>query len=75
MPRSREARVGLAMLYRSQGRDKEARAVLADLVEKDPQADAYWAVVRTFSVLGDAEAARAFAEKARARFPADPRFR
>ena len=75
LPRSRDARVGLAMLYRSQGRDKEARAVLADLVEKDPQADAYWAVVRTFSVLGDAEAARAFAEKARARFPADPRFR
>jgi hypothetical protein len=32
-------------------------------------------VVRTFSVLGDVEAARHWAARARARFPADPRFR
>jgi hypothetical protein len=31
--------------------------------------------VRTFSVLGDLEAARHWSAQARARFPADPRFR
>jgi arylsulfatase A-like enzyme/Tfp pilus assembly protein PilF len=77
LPASAEARVALAMLYRSQGRDNEARAALAGLVkaEKAPTAETYWTVVRTFSVLGDAEAARAWATQARARFPADPRFR
>jgi hypothetical protein len=38
-------------------------------------ADAYWTVVRTFTVLGDVQAAREFASRARQRFPADPRFR
>jgi arylsulfatase A-like enzyme/Tfp pilus assembly protein PilF len=77
IPRSREGRIGLAMLYRSQGRDAEARAVLAGLVEGDPMAsaDAYYTVVRTFTVLGDMPAAREFAARARQRFPADPRFR
>jgi len=77
IPRSREARLGLAMLYRSQGRDAEARAALGGLVESDPMAsaDAYWTVVRTFTVLGDVQAAREFASRARQRFPADTRFR
>jgi arylsulfatase A-like enzyme/tetratricopeptide (TPR) repeat protein len=77
LPASAEARVGLAMLYRSQGRDVEARAALGGLVqaEKAPTAETYWTVVRTFAVLGDAEAAREWARQARARFPADPRFR
>jgi arylsulfatase A-like enzyme/Tfp pilus assembly protein PilF len=76
LPTSAEARVGLAMLYRSQGRDKEARAALSGLVAADrsPTAETYWTVVRTFSVLGDAEAARMWAREARARFPADRRF-
>jgi tetratricopeptide (TPR) repeat protein len=77
LPASSEARVGLAMLYRSQGRDEEARAALGGLVaaEKTPTAETYWTVVRTFSVLGDVEAARVWAAQGRARFPADPRFR
>ena len=77
LPRSREARIGLAMLYRAEGRDAEARAVLYGLVANDPQAnaEAYWSVVHAFSVLGDTEAARTFAAQARARFPSDPRFR
>jgi arylsulfatase A-like enzyme/Tfp pilus assembly protein PilF len=77
IPYSREGRVGLATLYRSQGRDAEARAVLGGLIAAEPRptADHYWTVVQTFSVLGDVEAARHWAEKARARFPTDPRFR
>ena len=77
IPYTREGRVGLATLYRSQGRDADARAVLGGLIaaEPRPSADSYWTVVRTFSVLGDVEAARHWADQARARFPSDPRFR
>ena len=77
LPRSIEGRVGLATLYRSQSRDQEARAVLSGLVEGDPAptAEAYWAIVRTLSVLGDADAARTFSGEARVLFPKDPRFR
>jgi tetratricopeptide (TPR) repeat protein len=77
IPHSEEARVGLALLYRSQGRDGEARASLAGLVTSQPHAtpEAYLKVVRTFSVLGDAEASREWAARARAQFPSDARFR
>jgi tetratricopeptide (TPR) repeat protein len=77
LPASAEARVALAMLYRSQGKDEAARAALSGLVaaEKNPTAETYWTVVRTLAVLGDAEAARTWAATARARYPADPRFR
>jgi len=77
LPASAEARVGLAMLYRSQGRDEDARSALAGLVaaEKAPTADTYWTVVRTLSVLGDTQAAQAWASQARQRFPTDRRFR
>jgi len=77
IPASREGRVGLAMLYRSQGRDAAARQVLTDLVaaERPATADTYWTIVRTLRVLGDVEAAREWAARARSAFPADPRFR
>jgi choline-sulfatase len=77
LPATREGRVGLAMLYRSQKRDDEARAVLAGLItaESPPSAETYWTVVHTLSVLGDVEGARQFAGRAQARFPSDPRFR
>jgi tetratricopeptide (TPR) repeat protein len=77
VPWSSEGRVGLAMLYRSQGRDAEARSALSGLVaaQQKPNADAYWTVVRTLSVLGDATAAREWASRAHARFPGDRRFR
>jgi arylsulfatase A-like enzyme/tetratricopeptide (TPR) repeat protein len=77
VPWSAEGRVGLAMLYRSQGRDAEARTALAGLVaaQQKPNAEAYWTVVHTFSVLGDAAAAREWASRARAQFPRDTRFR
>jgi tetratricopeptide (TPR) repeat protein len=77
VPWSAEGRLGLAMLYRSQGRDAEARAALAGLVAAQPRptAETYWTVVRAFSVLGDAAAAREWASRARTKFPNDSRFR
>jgi arylsulfatase A-like enzyme/Tfp pilus assembly protein PilF len=77
VPWSREGRVGLAMLYRAQGRDADSRAALEGLVGSTPQAgaDVYWTVVKTFADLGDTAAARDWAARARARFPRDPRFR
>jgi Tfp pilus assembly protein PilF len=77
VPWSPEGRVGLATLYRSQGRDADARVVLGGLVaaQAQPNADAYWTVVHAFSVLGDTVAAREWAAKARTSFPSDPRFR
>src|SRR5204863_1239027 len=49
MPWSPEGRVGLATLYRSQQRDADARNVLAGIVtaQPEPNADAYWMVVRS----------------------------
>ena len=77
VPWSPEGRVGLATLLRSQSRDAEARTVLAGVVTTLPQptADAYATVVHAFTVLGDTDAAREWAAKARGRFPADARFR
>lgn len=77
IPWSPEGRVGLATLYRSQGRDADARTVLAGVVTALPQptADAFWTVVHAFTVLGDATAAREWAAKARSAFPSDRRFR
>ena len=77
IPSSVEGRMGLAMLYRSQGRDADARRILTGIVTATdrPDADAYWAVVRTFGVLGDAAAEREWKLKAREKFPRDPRFK
>ena len=75
-PNTKDGHVGLAALYRSQGRDAEARSVLEGVVTANPRAGAeeYATVIRTFSVLGDAAAARAWTARAHARFPADRRF-
>ena len=77
VPYSSDGRVGLAILYRSQGRDQAARDEVAAVVTANPRASAndYWTVVRTLAGLGDVEAARQWAARARATFPADPRFR
>jgi len=74
IPQSEDARVGLAMLYRSQGRDAESRGALAALVAAAPRPETYLKAVQTATVLGDVEAARALAAEARARFPSDGRF-
>jgi hypothetical protein len=47
------------------------------LIAASPRADAetYSTVVRTFTLLGDEPAARAWATRARAKLPGDARFR
>ncbi len=77
IPDSPEARLGLATLYKSQGRQAEARTVLTELVAstRNPNADTYWTVVRGLTVLGDATAAREWTARGRQRFPQDPRFK
>jgi len=77
IPWSRDGRVGLALLRRSQGRDTEAREALAGIVTQNPQAGAedYWVVVRTLAGIGDSAGAREWATKARQLFPNDRRFR
>jgi choline-sulfatase len=74
---SPEAHVGLATLYKSQGRAGDARAVMADLVARTPEptADTYWTVVHTLTVLDDAAGAREWAARGREKFPRDSRFR
>jgi len=50
---------------------------LGGLIAATPNAgpDAYTTVIRTFSILGDADAAREWRMRARERFPRDSRFR
>jgi hypothetical protein len=62
------------MLYRAGGRDAEARAVLFGLVDADPSADSYAVVLAALRELGDAAGARQWLDRARAAYPADPRF-
>jgi tetratricopeptide (TPR) repeat protein len=77
IPHSREARIGLGLLFRSQGRDAEARDALAGIVTANPRAGAeeYVVVARTLATLGDVDAARDWARRGRALYPADPRLR
>ena len=77
IPYSREARIGLGLLFRSQGRDAEARDALAGIVTANPRAgaDEYVVVARTLATLGDVDAARDWAGRGRALYPADPRLR
>jgi choline-sulfatase len=77
LPYTKDGRVGLAALLRSQGRDAEARSVLEGVVTANPRAGAneYETVIRTLSVLGDTAAGRDWYARAHARFPVDPRFR
>jgi len=77
IPHSREARVGLGLLFRSQGRDAEARDALAGIVTANPRAgaDEYFVVARTLATIGDREAAREWAARGRALYPNDARLR
>jgi tetratricopeptide (TPR) repeat protein len=77
IPHSREARIGLGLLFRSQGRDAEARDALAGIVTANPRAgaDEYVVLARTLATLGDVDAARDWRSRGRALYPGDPRLR
>jgi choline-sulfatase len=62
-------RTALAMLYASQGREAEARKALADLVREVNTADAYFAAIKTYEILGDAHAAGELKAAQRRAFP------
>ena len=68
-PASVEGRTGLGTLYWSQSRDAEARATIAGIVTQNPKAGSveYAAVVRAFELLGDAESAVEWRQRAQAR--------
>jgi tetratricopeptide (TPR) repeat protein len=77
IPSSASARVGLAGLYHAQGREADARTVLAGLIDATPRPGpgTYWTVVQGLLALGEAEEAGRVAQRAAALFPSDPRFR
>jgi tetratricopeptide (TPR) repeat protein len=77
IPHSREARVGLGLLFRAQGRDAESRDALAGIVTANPRAgaDEYVVLARTLATIGDLEAAREWASRGRALYPKDARLR
>jgi Tfp pilus assembly protein PilF len=74
---SAEALVGLATLYKSQGREGEVHTAMAELVTRtpNPTAETYWTIVHTLRVLGDTPTAREWAARGREKFPQDSRFR
>ena len=74
---SAEALVGLATLYKSQGREGEVHTAMAELVTRtpNPTAETYWTIVHTLTVLGDTRAAREWVARGHEKFPQDSRFR
>jgi choline-sulfatase len=68
-PKNDRARVGLAMLYRAQGRLREANEVLLAMLEASPTADTYALAARTLQALGEPDQARQVLERGRTMFP------
>ena len=60
---------GLALLYASDGREREADRTLEDMLSKSPRPGSYFAAARTYDVLRDAAAAARVRRKAAALFP------
>jgi choline-sulfatase len=57
-PQNRRAYAGLAMLYRSIGRDAEAEAAIADMLEKAPGAESRSLARQLWTMFGEPEKAR-----------------
>jgi arylsulfatase A-like enzyme/tetratricopeptide (TPR) repeat protein len=60
---------GLALLYASQGRSREAVGVLEEMIARSPRSASYFAAARAYEVLGDRSAAVRTRRKAGALFP------
>ena len=68
-PGNTAARSSLAMLYASEGREAEARQTLDALVRDVRSPDAYFAAIRTYEILGDAQTAAGLRAEQRRLFP------
>ena len=65
-PENAAAWTGLALLYASDGRGREARGVLEDLLRASPTPRAYRAAAETLRILGDPDAARTLEKRGEA---------
>ncbi len=68
-PGNARARTGLAMLYRAEGRAREANDVLDEMLRVSPTATSYAMAARTLQVLGEPDAARNVIERGLQQFP------
>jgi arylsulfatase A-like enzyme/Tfp pilus assembly protein PilF len=68
-PQNPRARVGLAMLYRSQGRIREANDVLDDMLRLSPTPGTFAMAARTLQVLGEPDLARQVVARGLQQFP------
>jgi predicted Zn-dependent protease len=70
-----EGRSGLALVYASSERMGDAKRVIAEMVVKVGNADAYARAVRALTFFQDRPAAEALRREGRRRFPFDPRLK
>jgi thioredoxin-like negative regulator of GroEL len=68
-PQNARARVGLAMLYRAEGRVREANNVLIEMVRTSPTPANYAMAARTLQILGEPDAARDVVARGLQQFP------
>jgi tetratricopeptide (TPR) repeat protein len=68
-PESAQAYTGLAVLFASEGNEAQARRTLEQCVANAKSPGPYFAVARTYKILGDSERAAALRAEVRRRFP------
>ena len=71
-PENARARTGLAMLYRAQGRVREANDVLDAMLRTSPTARNYAMAARTLQIIGEADEARQVVARGLQQFPNSP---
>ena len=74
-PGNIRARTGLAMLYRAQGRVREANEVLDAMLRASPSAHSYAMAARTLQIIGETEEARQVVARGLQQFPNSPELR
>jgi choline-sulfatase len=71
-PQNGRARVALAVVYHSEGRDELAAAAVADLIRAIPTPEGYALAAQVWTILGDRQRAELLRTEARQRFKGDP---
>jgi arylsulfatase A-like enzyme/tetratricopeptide (TPR) repeat protein len=67
-PQHLQARISLAMLYRTQRRDADLELAIKDLLRASPTAEGYAAAARLWTIFGETDRAAAARAEARQRF-------